>query len=40
MLMDAMLGALVAGRPLIIAGPRDTLGRGMGAIAEALFPGS
>ena len=38
MLMDAMLGARRS-RPLTIAGPRETRAR-MGAIAEALFPGS
>jgi ribonuclease BN (tRNA processing enzyme) len=38
MLVDAMLGARRS-RPLTIAGPRDTRAR-LGAIAEALFPGS
>src|SRR2546428_4590487 len=38
MLVDAMLGAKRS-RPLPIAGPRDLRSR-MGAIADALFPGS
>jgi len=38
LLVDAMLGARRS-RPLTIAGPRDLRSR-MGAIAEALFPGS
>ncbi len=38
LLMDAMLGAKRT-RPLVVAGPRD-LQRRMGAIREALFPGS